>query len=315
MAGLVAVTGATGFVGAAAVHQLARAGWRIRILTRRMPQTALMPDHPIEVVLGDISDRASLEHLVKGADAIVHCAGITKALKPIEFFNVNESGTVRLLETAATAAPQARLVHISSLAAREPGLSPYAASKRAGEDKLRALAGSRDWVALRPPAVYGPGDLALLPLFKAAKLGLLAYPASPGARASTIHVSDLATAIAALLATEVWSQRIIELDDEHPRGHDWAEINHVLGQCFGNHPWALRLPRPWMSGIAGAVTLFSQLSGSAQILSLDKISELYHADWAASGPRLSELTTWRPAFALREGFSDTLKWYRAEALL
>jgi nucleoside-diphosphate-sugar epimerase len=315
MAGSVAVTGATGFVGAAVVRHLARAGWRVRVLTRRMPQSVLMPDHPIEVVLGDVADRTSLEQLVKGADAIVHCAGLTKALKVIDLFNVNEGGTVRLLEAAQKVAPQARLVHISSLAAREPGLSPYAASKRAAEDKLPALAGSRDWVALRPPAVYGPGDLALLPLFKAAKLGLLAYPACPGARASTIHVSDLATAIGALLATTVWSQRVIEPDDEHPRGHGWDEINHVLGECFGKRPLPLRLSRPWMTGIAGAVTLVSHLTGNPQILSLDKIPELYHGDWAASGPKLSELANWRPAFGLRDGFADTLKWYRAEALL
>ncbi|MDY0874289.1 NAD-dependent epimerase/dehydratase family protein [Dongia rigui] len=315
MAGLVVVTGATGFVGAAILRHLAHQGWRIRILTRRMPQDALMPDHPIEVVLGDMGDRASLEQLVRGADAIVHCAGLTKALTPIEFFDVNEGGTVRLLEAAQKAAPQARLVHISSLAAREPGLSPYAASKRAGEDKLPALAGARDWVALRPPAVYGPGDVALLPLFKAAKLGLLAYPASPGSRASTLHVADLASAVATLLSTEVWSERVIELDDEHPNGHDWAEINHALGECFGNRLWAVRLPRPWMTGIAGAVTVVSRLSGTPQILSLDKISELYHPDWASSGVRLSTLLPWRPTFALREGFADTLKWYRAEALL
>ena len=315
MARLVAVTGATGFVGAATVHHLLRAGWHVRILTRRMPQNALLPDHSIEVVLGDIDDRSSLERLVAGADAIVHCAGLTKALTPIEFFNVNEGGAIRLLEAAQKTAPQARLVHISSLAAREPQLSPYAASKRAGEDKLRALAGTRDWIALRPPAVYGPGDLALLPLFKAAKLGLLAYPASPEARASTIHVADLAAGIAALLETSSWPHRIIEPDDEHPSGHDWIEINHVLGSCFGRRPLALRLPRPFMTGVAGGVTLVSRLTSTPQVLSLQKLSELYHADWAASGPKLSEITPWQPTFDLLQGFADTLKWYRREALL
>jgi len=315
MAGLVAVTGATGFVGASAVHRLARAGWRVRVLTRRMPQNALMPDRQIEVVLGDIDNRPSLERLVAGVDAILHCAGLTKALTPIEFFNVNEGGTARLLEVAQKSAPQARLVHISSLAAREPQLSPYAASKRAGEDKLQILAGARDWIALRPPAVYGPGDLALLPLFKAAKLGLSAYPASPGARASTIHVADLAAAILALLEAPTWQHRIIELDDGHSGGHDWAEINHTLGQCFGRRLWTLRLPRPLMSGIAQGVSLLSRATRTPQILSPDKIAELYHGDWVASGPKLDEITPWHATFGLAEGFSDTLRWYRSEALL
>lgn len=313
--GTVAVTGATGFVGAEAVRHLARAGWRVRILTRRMPQAALMPDHTIEVVLGDLDDPASLEALVTGCDAIVHSAGLVRALKPAEFFQINEAGTARLLDAAATAAPQARFIHISSLAAREPALSPYAASKRAGEDKLPALAGPRDWVILRPPAVYGPGDLELLPLFKAASRGLSVYPASPNARASTIHVADLAAAITALLATPQWATRIIELDDEQPGGHDWEEINHILGKCFGRRLATCRLPRPVMAPIAHLVSLVSAIRRRPQVLSRDKVAELYHTDWASTGPRLSELTTWQPHFDLAAGFADTLAWYRSEALL
>lgn len=315
MPGVVAVTGATGFVGSEAVHQLARAGWRVRILTRRMPQAALMPDHQIDIVLGDLDDRASLLRLVNGCDAIVHSAGLVRALTPLDFFHVNEGGTVQLLEAAAKAAPRARLVHISSLAARQPHLSPYAASKRAAEDKLAALAGNRDWVALRPAAVYGPGDHELLPLFKAVRLGLLAYPASPGARVSTIHIADLAGAILAVLGAAAWPQRLIELDDEHPGGHDWPEIAETLGRCFGRQPVTCRLPRPLMTAIAGAVSLVSAVTRTPRVLSRDKVAELYHADWVAAEPRLSQMISWRPRFDLAAGFADTLAWYRAQGLV
>ena len=271
--GLVAVTGATGFVGAEAVRQLAAAGWRVRILTRRMPLDTLMPDHPIEIVLGDLDDSDSLRRLVTGADAIVHCAGLVRALTPLDFFAVNEAGTERLLLAAAAAAPKARFVHVSSLAAREPQLSPYAASKRAAEVKLAALAGPRDWIALRPPAIYGPGDLELLPLFKAAKLGLVAYPAAPGARAATLHVSDLAGAIVALLATPVWGERVVELADGVREGHSWPEIIDALGQAFGRRLHAFRLPRPLFLPIAGGASLVSGLTGRPQVLSLRKVAD------------------------------------------
>nr|WP_298684730.1 SDR family NAD(P)-dependent oxidoreductase [uncultured Dongia sp.] len=315
MPGIVALTGATGFVGAATVHHLAQAGWRVRILTRRMPQAALMPDHRIDVVLGDLDDRASLERLVTGCDAIVHSAGLVRALTPLEFFRVNEQGTAHLLEAAATAAPTARFVHISSLAAREPQLSPYASSKHAAEAKLAALAGARDWIALRPPAVYGPGDHELLLLFKAAKLGLLAYPAELGARVSTIHVEDLAAAVVKFCENANYSHRIIELDDEKSGGHDWPEIVRILGQCFGRQPLAWRLPRPLMTPIAAAVTLFSNLSGRPQVLSTHKLGELYHPDWVAKGPKLSSMVNWAPRFDLAKGFADTLRWYRSQSLL
>lgn len=311
--GLVAVTGASGFVGSRIVRHLAKAGWRVRILARRMPQAALMPDHQIEVVLGDLDDRASLERLVSGCDAIVHSAGLVRALTPLAFFRANENGTVHLLEAAAKVAPGARFVHISSLAAREPHLSPYAASKRAAEDKVAALAGARDWIALRPAAVYGPGDLELLPLFKAAKVGFLAFPASPHARVSTIHVADVAAAVGALLRVERWPYRLIELDDEHPSGHDWPEIAKILGRCFGNQPLTCHLPKLVMTAIAGGVTLISALTKRPQVLSLDKISELYHPDWVVRGPRLSETVDWHPHFDLAAGFADALDWYRSES--
>jgi nucleoside-diphosphate-sugar epimerase len=310
--GLVAVTGATGFVGGATVRHLARTGWRVRILTRRMPLAALVPDHQLEIVLGDLDDLASLDRLVQGCDAIVHCAGLVRARTPLEFFSVNEAGTVKLLGAAAKGAPLARFVHISSLAAREPQLSPYAASKRAAEDKLAALAGPRDWIALRIAAVYGPGDYELLPLFKAAKLGILPYPAERNARVSVIHIADVAAAIAAVLNSEVWPNRIIELDDERADGYGWPEIAQVLGQCFGRRPVVWRLPRPLMAAVA---TVISAMNKQPQVLTVDKLSELYHTDWVTRRPALSEISDWRPRYNLAAGFADTLNWYRTNAMV
>lgn len=315
MRGTVAVTGATGFVGAAVVHHLATSGWRVSVLARRMPQAALMPDHQIEVVLGDLDDQASLERLVGGADAIIHCAGLVKALTPLEFFAVNEGGTERLIRAAATAAPLTRLIHVSSLAAREPSLSPYAASKHAAENKVQALAGRRDWIALRPPALYGPGDLELLPLFKAAKMGFVGYPAPLGARVSLLHVADLAVAIGALLASPAWAGRIVEIDDGAPGGHDWPAILAALAAAIGHRPRAWRLPRPVFWPIAASATLLANATRRPQVLSLRKLPELYHADWAVKGGGLSGMVNWQPRHTLAAGFTDTVAWYRQESYL
>ncbi len=315
MRGVVAITGATGFVGAAAARHLAAAGWHVRVLVRRLPQDALSTGHRLEVVLGDLDDTSSLEKLLRGCNAIIHCAGLVRALTPLEFFLVNEGGTARLLQAAAIAAPNARFLHISSLAAREFQLSPYAASKRAAEIKLAALAGKRPWLALRPPAVYGPGDLELLPLFKAAQLGFLAYPASRDARVSTIHVEDLASAVTALLEAENWLNSVLEIDDEHPGGYDWPDIITALSTCFGRRPLAYRLPRAMMVPIAQTVSLVSAMTGRPKVLSRHKVAELYHPEWLATGPRLSSLIPWRPRFDLSTGFADSLAWYRTKALL
>src|SRR5690349_8571260 len=136
MGRLAAVTGATGFIGRHTVAALRRRGWDIRILARRHPADLLSPYHRLELVLGDVHDEGALERLVDGAEAIVHLAGLVKALTPEDFYAVNETGTERLLRAANRRNPTAALVHVSSLAAREPALSPYCDSKRRGEAQV-----------------------------------------------------------------------------------------------------------------------------------------------------------------------------------
>ena len=196
----------------------------------------LSPYHRFELVLGDLADTTALERLVRGADAIIHLGGLVKALRREDFYTANEGGTERLLRAAATAAPGAMLVHVSSLAAREPRLSPYCDSKHRAELMVQALAGDRIWTILRPPAVYGPGDREIRPMFQAARLGLVPYPAAPGAALSMIHVADLAEAIAACLTRSGPPQATFEIDDGVPGGYRWPDILSALGEAVGRKP-------------------------------------------------------------------------------
>ena len=185
-----AVTGATGFVGPHLVAALARQGWTLRLLIRRWTPLPSLPGVEAEIVWGDLADEASLKRLVDGADAVVHAAGLIKARRSAEFDAVNRDGTARL----SALAPDVPFLLLSSLAAREPQLSPYAASKRAAEEAIARRSGP--WLAVRAPAVYGPGDRETLAYFKMAKRGFALQPDRPQARLSLIHVEDLAEALA-----------------------------------------------------------------------------------------------------------------------
>jgi nucleoside-diphosphate-sugar epimerase len=306
----VAVTGATGFVGSHVIRRLVASGHQVRILARRMPITALTPDKPLEVVLGDLDDQTALRRLIAGADAVIHVAGIIKARHAAEFHMVNVVGTGHVAAALSEASPDIRVVHVSSLAAREPGLSPYCASKHGGEEAIRTLPNPARLTIIRPPAVYGPGDAEIFPMFKAASFGLCAYPAAPQARVSLIHGADLAAAIVA--ATEaVGLDPVYELDDGHPGGYAWMEIGAGLSAALGRSVRMVRVPRVLLTGIAAGVELHRRVAGSLTALSFAKVPELYHADWAARGPRLETRTAWKPAFDLTKGFTDTLAWYRA----
>jgi nucleoside-diphosphate-sugar epimerase len=306
----VAITGATGFVGSHVIRRLSALGHQVRILARRMPLTALTPEKPLEVVLGDLNDMPALHRLVDGVDAVIHVAGIIKARHTAEFHKVNVEGTRHVTAALSEVSPDVRVIHVSSLAAREPTLSPYCASKRGGEDAIQALANPARLTIIRPPAVYGPGDTEIFPMFKAASLGLCAYPGAPQSRISLIHGADLAAAIVAAMEAPL-PDAVYELDDGHAGGYAWAEIGAGLSAALDRPVRMIRVPRPIMNAIAVGVEVHRRVAGSLTALSLTKVPELYHADWAARGHRLETRTGWKPVFDLAAGFADTLAWYRA----
>ena len=177
----VAITGGTGFVGSRTIERALGASYSVRALTRRDQQHR----RGVIWVKGALDDPAALAELVTGADAVIHIAGVVNADRA-GFVAGNIDGT-RAILTAASAAGIARFVHVSSLAAREPGLSLYGWSK--AEAERLVIASDRDWTILRPAAVYGPGDMEMRDLFRAAKLGLALLP-PPGIMAA-VAVDDL----------------------------------------------------------------------------------------------------------------------------
>ncbi len=144
MARRIALTGATGFIGSNLAKKLADAGWKIKALCR--PESIRRSNSgrfdlaglPIQWIEGDLSDLEILRHLVRNTDAIVHCAGAVRGTSEKQFNGVNVNGVARLVQAASEQHQRPRFLLISSLAARQPHLSPYAASKRKGEEALAA---------------------------------------------------------------------------------------------------------------------------------------------------------------------------------
>lgn len=311
----VALTGATGFVGRAALDELTRQGYNIRALTRRHQPAGRQN---ISWIPGDLSDEAGLEELVSGADAVIHIAGLIKARSRRAFFETNEAGTRRLLaaiERVRRGNPF-RFVHVSSLSAREPHLSAYAASKAASEQVLHDAKQGLDWTVLRPSAVYGPGDKETLTFFRMAQNKIVLAPASSTNRIGLIHVEDLARAIAVSLPpSPALKSQTIEVDDEVAKGHSFEEIITMIG-AHGNRPHRfINIPRPALVAAGSIVSGLAKLTGRAPMLSAGKAREICHSDWTCAHPRLSSLTDWSASIPAREGLPAVLEWYRASGYL
>lgn len=306
----VALTGATGFIGSHLVRHLVDAGDRVRILARRLPLHPIYGSRAIEVVFGALEEPASLRALLDGADAVVHCAGLVKAPSRAAFFEANAAGVRRLVEAAGQTAPL-RFVLLSSLAAREPQLSHYAASKRAGETALTSGGGALAWTIIRPPAVYGPGDRETLVFFRAARRGVMLAPRGVEGRFSMIHVSDLAEAVHAILEHPETTGQTLELDDGRVGGYGWGDLAAAAGAALGRRPQLIRVPHTLLHSVAFWNEISGRLNGQVPMLTRGKLRELLHPDWTCRDNSLHQLTGWRPKIPLEAGFADTLAWYRS----
>jgi 2-alkyl-3-oxoalkanoate reductase len=305
----IAVTGATGFVGPHLMAALARRGWSLRLLVRRWSPLPPMAGVDAEVVWGDLADEAALRALVTGVDAVIHLAGLIKARRQEDFATVNRDGTARL----STLAPDTPFIFLSSLTAREPHLSPYAASKRAAEEALSSQR-SGPWLALRAPAVYGPGDRETLAYFRSARWGIALQPAVPGARLSLIHVTDLAEALALAVEQQIATE-IYEIDDGRDGGYSYADMAKAAGHALGRDEWTVAIPRTVFVAIAMANQAIQSMGGSAKILTKNKANEIFHSDWVVRDRRFAAATGFAPRFDLGAGFGNTISWYRTQRWL
>jgi nucleoside-diphosphate-sugar epimerase len=306
---IAAVTGGTGFLGRAVAAALVRRGWRVRLLARRNPAHPQLAEHEAEVIFGDMADAEALGRLVRGADAVVHAAGLIKACSRAGFMAANRDGSGRVAAAVVATAPAARLVHVSSLAAREPQLSDYAASKRAGEDATIEACGRAPWVVVRPPAIYGPWDKETLAVFRAVRGAVVPLFHGPEARVCLIHVEDAAETIAALCA-ESPSGRILELSDERREGYAWRTILDEAARAVGGAPRIVRVPASLVR-LGGTVAgTAGRLVGRTPILSPGKAREMLHPDWSSAPDRQPPPEVWAPRILLPDGFADTVRWYR-----
>lgn len=296
-----ALTGATGFVGKATVDHALSRGFRVRALTRRVQP----PRENVSWVEGSLASEDSLARLAGGADAVIHIAGVVNGSKA-DFHHGNVAGT-RHMAAAAASLGVARFVHVSSLAAREPDLSEYGRSKQQAEEQVRAS--NLDWTMVRPPGVYGPGDLELRDVFRMAKLGLVILP--PPGRISLIHVADLARLLVTLAIADP-GRHIYECDDGHDGGYTHGAFARLIGQAIGKRPLALPMPRALLA-LAGRADPFFRKEKAK--LTRDRAAYLSHPDWTAAPGRRPPAALWTPRIAAPDGLRQTADWYRANGLL
>jgi nucleoside-diphosphate-sugar epimerase len=307
---IIAVTGATGFVGQALCQTLLDQGFQVRALVRNPARAESLRTSGVKLLVGNFSDTSTLTELITGSDAVIHCAGAVRGATQEDFDRVNVQGLKQLIQVIQTSNPKTRLLCLSSLVAREPALSFYATSKFRAEQVLQTEAQGLQWTVIRPPAVYGPGDKELLPLFKLIAKGFLPVPGSADSRLSIIHINDLVSAIIAWLEQETPAQGIYAVEDGCEAGYSWRDLGTIVGTLTGRKVRLVPLPGCLLDTFARINSALAKRLGYAPMLTPEKLRELRHRDWVCSSEAFSQQFNWQPQLELQQGLEQTPGWKR-----
>lgn len=272
---LIALTGATGFIGRHLLRTLSARGYRVRVLLRRPVE---VPEGASGAVVGDLARPMNMAAALSGVDAVVHSAGLAHAMSgaPEDDFRNSNTEATRKLAEAAQRARVGRFVFLSSIRAQTGSSAPlplseadapaptdaYGRSKLAAEEALAEI--GLDWVALRPVLVYGAGvkgNMAAL-----LRLARTPYPlplASLRGRRSLVSVESLAAAVAAVLEAPAPVDRPLIVADPDPL--TLPEMLTALRSGLGRGPGLLPCPTPLIGlacRAAGREAAFERLTGS-----------------------------------------------------
>lgn len=307
---IIAVTGGAGFIGQSLLKTLAEEGYQVRALQNRTPVYAHENITPIE---GSLTDAQALKELVQGAHVVIHGAGLIAARRGGEYYKVNTEGTRRLAQVSAYE-KVGKFLLISSLSAREFELSHYGNSKKKAEQTLRTVP-DLQWDALRPPAVYGPGDMQFLPLMKMVQKGTVILPAGRNARASMIYVDDLVSAILHWVKNAKPTGTAYEVDDGTTNGHRWQDVTEEAAKVFNTKPRYIALPKFAVYGFSYVAYVAEMLMQRVPQLAPEKARQICYPDWVCRDNSLQKAIGWKPKVTVSKGIPQTIRWYQDKGLI
>jgi len=272
---LVALTGATGFIGQHLLRELPRRGLRLRVLLRRPSE---VPIESASAVIGDLARPQNMAAALAGVDAVIHSAGIAHAMSGLpedDYRMLNTEATIQLARAARRAGVK-RFVFLSSVRAQSgptaeraltEDLAPqptdaYGRSKLAAERGLAEL--DLDWVALRLPLVFGPGVRGNMEAL--VRLARSPYPlpfAGLRGKRSLLSVQNLVGAIAAVLTLPSPLQRPFIVTDPEPLSI--AEMVTALRRGLGRRAGLVPVPPKLLAlglAVLGRGEIYQRLAGS-----------------------------------------------------
>lgn len=305
---LIAVTGASGFLGRRLTHVLSSKGYSIRALSRNGEAIAGAKENRAS---GDLSN-SELSPLVEGCEAVIHCAARVHVTKREDMdyaralYQLHNVKVTERLAIAARAAGCRRFVQIGSAGAirsiSEPGEiiddeteetpeNPYSESKLDADRILAALT-TDDFrpVSLRPPAIFGPNVKAWFAMLSGfARRGLPLPLGRIDNRRSYLFIDNFVEAIEAALRGRFVGNFVVT--DSEPIST--AHLYRMLLEQFGHPDRTWKWP-PMLIRIPAKLVLRRRAN---RLL----------GDAVYDGSRFARVANWQPRYSTHEGLARTVK--------
>ncbi len=252
----VLVTGASGFTGGHLCERLSRNGNVVRALVRHPERCGDLRRWGIELAVGDLRDRKSLERATKGTDVVYHIGALYRPenVSRKEIWETNVQGTKNILDASIDAGVR-RFIHCSTVGVHgdiknppgneETAYGPgdyYQESKTEGEKVVLKYMAKRQLriVVFRPAGLYGPRDLRFLRLFKAIKTRRFIMLGSGEVMYQMIYIDDLIDGILLCGTQDNAIENVYILTGEEPVTLN--QLVQVIAEAVGVPQPRFRLP-------------------------------------------------------------------------
>jgi nucleoside-diphosphate-sugar epimerase len=326
ISGKVVVTGASGFIGGQLRDRLRSQGVEVVSLVR--PNSP--PSQRGRSVGVDYADTAGLRELFRREqpDYVFHVAGATKGVSYADFRAGNVMPTENLMRALREGHPELkRFVHVSSLAAygpsndgkprresdpREP-VEHYGRSKLEAELAVESFGDSVPWTIIRPSTVYGPAEVDLFTLFRAAKLGVNLFYGNRDKQASAVFVSDLLDALlGAAQAQSARGRGYFICDGLH---YTWGEIQGHIATAVGRRALNVSLPGFLVPAAGAAGELLTAFDKKPRLLNRQKAILDAQQAWLCTHAAAKADFGYAPRVSMAEGTKRAYQWYVANGWL
>lgn len=320
------LTGASGFVGGRLRDALLADGWDVVALVRPGSPAARRG----RSAAVDYADVDSLTRVVseEKPELIFHVAGATKGVTPEDFRAGNLMPTENLLTATRRAHPGVRrFMHVSSLAAFGPStpeepraehqerhpVEHYGQSKLEAEHVFEAAGDALPWTMIRPPTVYGPGDVDNFQLFRLVTRGLNVFYGNRETLMSFVYVDDLVRGMREAADSAATLGKGYFLCDGRPV--TWEAYQRLIVEASGRRVRDLDLPERLVDVSAVFGEWMTRLDGKPRLFNRQKAILGHQKAWTCRHDTARADFGYAPQVDLRDGVGRTFDWYRQERWL